>query len=296
METGVSVEKVQNSIGGQVGHSIAERIVAPPDLGFPFTYVMKDGLQESIINNIRIDGIGVNRPISNTYFRVRMGSELSFIWMYADLLNQLANTGSWGGLLTPTNPVQYQFELPMILTPGTVMTYQTVTGTNSNNMEFWLRGHIISPEEAKRSLTYLKVFDLETENFTSIRFPRDSYVLSMLFFDMLELNDEFSMVKPADNAEYNKLAQYVFEMFVQRGEPKHVLSYGTDRWCNYSVPFTHKKLQFKKPPLLRAESDQLMIKLNHDAVYGVFTPDTGTWKPKVLVEYKVRPGEVGTYV
>lgn len=270
-----------------------------PDEGFPFTYILIDGRQEHIVNNFKIRGIGVTRPVSNTLFRLRMGSELHFIELYADLLDEMSATGAWGGLVTPSNAVAYEFERPAILTPGTPITYETITGTNITDMNLWLRGEIINEQEAKRTLTYVKTYDLSTTSYTKISFAQDVHILSMLFYDILETTTDdttqYTIIDPADVDEYTRLAQYVTEVIVKRYGGKYALNYGIDRWCNYSVEYIHKKIKFGKPPMLARETDELLIKLNPNQFLGAFVPEEGTWRPQVAVEYKIAPHELGVY-
>ena len=298
-------------LGGKMGNEInlkVERVGAQanihpklfqgmyPDEGLPFTYILQDGRQEHIVNFVRLRGMGVTRPVSNTQFRLRMGTELHFMQLYSDLLNEMAHTGVWGSLVTPTNAVAYEFERAIILTPGTPITYETVLGSNTTNMNLWLRGEIINERDAQRTLTYVKTYDLNTTNYTPISFPLDIHVLSMLFYDIVETEEagvkHYTIVAPANVPQYNQLAQYIAEVFVKRGGYKYALNYGIDRWCNYSAEYIHKKIKFVKPPLLRKETDQLIVKLNPDPSLGAFTPETGTWMPQVAVEYKIAPSEL----
>ena len=325
----VEVRRVNNGVGEIYPSPILEtrrplpglnnytKICTKYNYGMPHTMILRDGVKETVTENFLVVGMGITRPKALITFHLEMGEQLRFFnGILADLIDGMTNTGAWSGFLSPNYPVAYTFKDPMILTKGTQLKFLTEHGVNpyppvnpgdptNPQMNLWLRGFVIPDCEGRRSqLTYLKSFELNSDNYTLINFgARDVYVLSATFYDECVFNNEYFLVNPNAPTDYNALAAYLFEGFLKRNphdeqqEKKWNFSYGDDRWGNYSIPYMHKELKFQNPVLLH-EFESFMIKLNPSKELGVFVPTTGagTWKPKVMIEYKLAPGQVGTYI
>ncbi|MDD5530913.1 MAG: hypothetical protein PHX21_12920 [bacterium] len=323
VESSVDTSVEVRAVGRGVGEINPSPFVKAPGLnnyseiltkynyGMPHTMILRDGVKEMVAENFLVVGMGITRPKAMTTFHLEMGEQLRFFnSILADLIDGYTNTGAWSGFLAPDYPVAYQFKDPMILTKGTELKYLTEFGTNPQTgtdpkMDLWLRGFVIPDCKAKRSqLVYMKSFDLNSNNYTLINFgSRDVYILSMTFYDMNVTTgpSEYFLVQPNNVADYNALAAYQFEGYLKRNphdeqqEKKWNFSNGKDRWGNYSIPFMHKEIKFQNPVLLH-ENECFLIKLNPSEELGVFTPQSGTWTPRVQIEYKLAPGQVGTYV